>query len=424
MAYRPGSFSKNFAWHGTGFAKLHRAIVAGFSSRLASVSRAAFRENCGISDPNLQLIPINFFLFNRGPAQGSLLAVDELVFQAIEQPHSIVFDRLALFAVHLSNVGKMPTGGTPWAREFVLNRLWSDGFWRRAELQPDRIDSFLQTAMDARSEVRTKCRTNYRHLFDLAEYLNGTEAEIENRDAPWLSPALILAWDRGILSGLIAPSPTVDQLVGFVRGQRIYQLIGVPQEFAERLASSLAPPYLEHVGVGRFDEGAVTVGPTAAASVRRSRQTSARDLEEIARSLNTSQVSRARREVEQQLRNAALAAALKGRYQSKCMFCDSRVFVSITPEEFYAEAAHIRPLGRPHNGPDIPGNMLVLCPNCHVQFDAGTITINLVSATEMRITSAATNHPLEGKAARTRPGHVVEAEYVNWHRNYWHTRRR
>jgi putative restriction endonuclease len=33
----------------------------------------------------------------------------------------------------------------------------------------------------------------------------------------------------------------------------------------------------------------------------------------------------------------------------------------------YAEACHIEPLVRPHNGPDTPEN--ILCPNCHVLFD-------------------------------------------------------
>ena len=35
----------------------------------------------------------------------------------------------------------------------------------------------------------------------------------------------------------------------------------------------------------------------------------------------------------------------------------------------YAEAAYIRPLGTPHNGPDAPDNILCLCPNHHVLFD-------------------------------------------------------
>ena len=39
----------------------------------------------------------------------------------------------------------------------------------------------------------------------------------------------------------------------------------------------------------------------------------------------------------------------------------------------YSEGAHIRPLGKPHDGPDQPDN--VLCPNCHVLFGAGAFAI-------------------------------------------------
>ena len=304
-------------------------------------------------------------------------------------------------------MGDLPSGGTPWARDFVLDRLWSDGFWRRAELDPNRIDTFLNSALDARNEVRTKCRTNYRHLFKLAGYLDGTEPDIENRDAPWLSSAVILAWDRGILSRQLPELPTTEQLGQLIRELRVYRLLGVPKEFADSLALSLAPAYIEHRGVRRFEQEATPVGPTAVPTVRRGSRTRARELEEIGRDLNSSQVARTRREVEQQLRNTALAAALRRLYASQCMFCDSRVFVSISPEQFYAEAAHIRPLGRPHNGPDLPENMLVLCPNCHIQFDSGTLAITLVSKTEMRVTSPAANHPLEGRVVRTRKGHDV-----------------
>lgn len=41
----------------------------------------------------------------------------------------------------------------------------------------------------------------------------------------------------------------------------------------------------------------------------------------------------------------------------------------------YSEAAHIRPLGAPHNGPDTKDNMLCLCPNHHVLFDNGAVSV-------------------------------------------------
>lgn len=46
-----------------------------------------------------------------------------------------------------------------------------------------------------------------------------------------------------------------------------------------------------------------------------------------------------------------------------------------TSAGLYAEAAHIKPLGQPHNGPDVESNILCLCPNHHVMFDNGGFTI-------------------------------------------------
>jgi len=37
----------------------------------------------------------------------------------------------------------------------------------------------------------------------------------------------------------------------------------------------------------------------------------------------------------------------------------------------YAKAAQIRPLGAPHDGPDVSENILCLCPNHRVLFDHG-----------------------------------------------------
>jgi putative restriction endonuclease len=42
----------------------------------------------------------------------------------------------------------------------------------------------------------------------------------------------------------------------------------------------------------------------------------------------------------------------------------------------YAEGGHLRPVGRPHNGPDTADNVLCLCPNDHVRLDRGTIVLD------------------------------------------------
>ncbi len=175
--FKPGSFSKNFAWHGAGLRKLYDSIQSGFRGKITDVERTQFRDNCGIPDESLQLIPINFFLYNKIDGSKNYVAIDELVFQAITAPHSLAFDRLSLFVIHLSRGGKRKGGSagterpTQWINEFVRNDLWQDGWWQATKLEKSHMDSYFATVLDATTEVRIKCRTNYRHLFELCQYL-------------------------------------------------------------------------------------------------------------------------------------------------------------------------------------------------------------------------------------------------------------
>ena len=74
------------------------------------------------------------------------------------------------------------------------------------------------------------------------------------------------------------------------------------------------------------------------------------------------------------LRNTFLAAWMKRRYRETCQVCRERL--ELTNCTYYAEAHHIKPLGIPHNGPDVKGNILVVCPNHHVMFDRGALIID------------------------------------------------
>lgn len=73
------------------------------------------------------------------------------------------------------------------------------------------------------------------------------------------------------------------------------------------------------------------------------------------------------------LRDSALAQQVKALHDFTCQFCGTRLQ---TPAGPYAEAAHIRPLGSPHHGPDELENLLCLCPNCHVLFDLGGVSVD------------------------------------------------
>ena len=74
------------------------------------------------------------------------------------------------------------------------------------------------------------------------------------------------------------------------------------------------------------------------------------------------------------------------------------------PNGAYSEGAHIRPLGRPHNGPDKPENVLCLCPNHHVLFDAGAFAINPDTLEQVGIV---------GKL-RTHRDHAVGREHLEY----------
>jgi len=71
------------------------------------------------------------------------------------------------------------------------------------------------------------------------------------------------------------------------------------------------------------------------------------------------------------LRDTALARRIKADMDHTCQICGSRIVLGDGSP--YAEAHHVKPLGEPHNGPDHPGNIVCVCPNCHVKLDYGAI---------------------------------------------------
>jgi len=72
------------------------------------------------------------------------------------------------------------------------------------------------------------------------------------------------------------------------------------------------------------------------------------------------------------VRDTKKALEVKKLYNYHCQVCNIQLGSSTGP---YAEGAHIRPLGKPHDGPDEIGNILCLCPNHHVLFDLKAFSI-------------------------------------------------
>lgn len=106
-------------------------------------------------------------------------------------------------------------------------------------------------------------------------------------------------------------------------------------------------------------------------------------------------------------RNPRLVESIKVMYEHACQVCGSRVE---TKYSYYSEAAHIRGLGKPHDGPDQLSNLLCLCPNHHVEFDRLAIYIDEDWAVR-RNSTGAVDYQLKRHA-----DHVIEQEHLRYHR--------
>jgi hypothetical protein len=86
-----------------------------------------------------------------------------------------------------------------------------------------------------------------------------------------------------------------------------------------------------------------------------------------------SQPERIKQETYRILRDTALAREVKESNKYQCHICGQ--ILKLSDERPYAEAHHIKPLGSPHDGPDVRENILCVCPNHHVLLDYGAIKL-------------------------------------------------
>ncbi|MGW2822144.1 YDG/SRA domain-containing protein [Streptomyces sp. NPDC001443] len=112
--------------------------------------------------------------------------------------------------------------------------------------------------------------------------------------------------------------------------------------------------------------------------------------------------------IQRVVRSTAIANLVKQIHDFTCQVCGVRL--QLQAGRAYAEAAHIRSLGRPHGGPDTMGNLLCLCPNCHVLMDAGMLLIN----DDLTIVSRADSTVLG--VLRETPEHRIDREALAYHR--------
>ncbi len=94
------------------------------------------------------------------------------------------------------------------------------------------------------------------------------------------------------------------------------------------------------------------------------------------------------------VRDTKLSRQIKKLHQDECQICGFAM--QLGEGQTYSEAHHVKPLGAPHNGPDIACNIIVLCPNHHALLDFGALQLTRELLSSVR-------------------GHQVSDEFLNYH---------
>lgn len=114
------------------------------------------------------------------------------------------------------------------------------------------------------------------------------------------------------------------------------------------------------------------------------------------------------------VRDSQVTKWVKEHYGYACQACG----ITVRGRDFpYAEGAHVRPLGRPHLGPDTTENVLCLCPNHHRMLDYGGILIE----EDFTIVDRTTGRPLG--SLYVKPPHMPSMDHLRYHRQLFASER-
>jgi len=105
------------------------------------------------------------------------------------------------------------------------------------------------------------------------------------------------------------------------------------------------------------------------------------------------------------VRDTIVSRRVKELHDFSCQVCGLRL---IAPTGPYAEGAHVRPLGSPHNGPDALENILCLCQIT----TCCSISVVFTVADDLALIG------LPGKLRKVK-GHEVNAGHLAYHRSHY-----
>jgi predicted restriction endonuclease len=118
--------------------------------------------------------------------------------------------------------------------------------------------------------------------------------------------------------------------------------------------------------------------------------------------------SRAPRTASSIQRSEKVAKWIKRTYDDTCQRCGTRLLI---PGNATSDAAHIRGLGSPHDGPDVVENVICLCPNHHRTFDLGAWSIT----DDLKVKDLISGEELGDLIVNN--SHVIHVSHIRYHRD-------
>ena len=256
--WKPGSFTKNFSWgpRENGLLELYESIRLGFAGEMADVPRNTFRERVAESSHS-EYIPINFFLFNKAIDGVDYLVADELVFQALTAPHSHNFDRLALFSLNFSYVGRWTGADSTqrrpalWAFHYITDRTARDFDWNAKRINASDIQRYIESDERYRAKSARKVSTNLSYLYEIGHLSDFADKHVTR----WWVDALFLALDRLIEDRLLDGEQTPEASYSTLLSNSGFSTISGKKSLEKDLAAKhLVSLYTACGGRERFSE--------------------------------------------------------------------------------------------------------------------------------------------------------------------------
>lgn len=246
--FLPGSFTKQFGWRKDPD-RLHRSIRNGFQNEAKPVTRDTWRTHCGLRDSNIDLIPMDFFLYSRRGPSNDHLMVDTFVELAIDRPYDAQFAKLAVFNFHFANSGnwrgsEWPKGDVAgWANVFLREIAWRSGSWSSSVFEKQALLRFFEQHVEAVGDTHRKMRNNYRFMLEQAGFL--VDGKIPPADIASLSmiSAPQLFWDRQIFRGNLEPSSSQSDFEDLFVEHEVYKILNCRRDQGIAVARSAFREY-------------------------------------------------------------------------------------------------------------------------------------------------------------------------------------